>query len=149
MILKEMTWDSWWTKWHYACFIPLSIIFGHPFGDTSYANPTHGLSKFVSQTDLQQSTALGRSQSEDEPKLAPEICAILGNDAEYSGNYLPTFRENQSFPSSRVKMGTIGCPERSVRDYHYLLRNFPKERRCVLLWGGSFKSRKTRPSWIT
>ena len=32
-----------------------------------------------------------------------EICALLGYYAAYSGNYLPTFRDNQSIPSSGVK----------------------------------------------
>jgi hypothetical protein len=31
-----------------------------------------------------------------------EICALLGNHAVYSGNYLPTFRDNLSAQSSRV-----------------------------------------------
>jgi len=30
-----------------------------------------------------------------------EICALLGNFAEYRGNSLPTFRDNLSVPSSR------------------------------------------------
>ena len=37
------------------------------------------------------------------------------------GNSLPTFRDNLSVPSSRVKnlkTGPVGCPETSVRNYH-------------------------------
>jgi hypothetical protein len=34
---------------------------------------------------------------------ADEICALLGYNAASRGNPLPTFRENVSVPSSRVK----------------------------------------------
>jgi len=37
---------------------------------------------------------------------------------------------------------SIGCSETSVRNYHYSLRNDPKERSCHLLRGVSLKSRK-------
>ena len=39
-------------------------------------------------------------------------------------------------------MGPIGCPETSVRNYHYSLCNDPEERSSNLLRGGSLKSRK-------
>ena len=56
-------------------------------------------------------------------------------------NFLPTFRDNQSVPSSvfknpteildswkkKMMLGTIGCPETSVINYHYQLRNRPEE----------------------
>ena len=32
-----------------------------------------------------------------------EICALLGHYSAQSGDSVPTFRDNQSFPSSRVK----------------------------------------------
>ena len=57
-----------------------------------------------------------------------------------SGNSLPTFRDNLSVPYSRVKnlkMGPVGCPETSVRNYHYSLHN---NRRA--LRGRSLKSRR-------
>ena len=38
-------------------------------------------------------------------------------------------------------MGPIGCPETSVRNYHYSLRNNPDERIFQLLLGGLLKSR--------
>jgi len=38
-------------------------------------------------------------------------------------------------------MGPIGCPETSVRNYHYSLRNNPEERSYHVL-GGSLKSHK-------
>jgi len=37
-------------------------------------------------------------------------------------------------------MRPIGFPETSVRNYHYLPRNKPEERRSQLLRGGSLKS---------
>ena len=39
-----------------------------------------------------------------------------------------------------LKMGPIGCPETSVRNYRYLLRNSPEECSTHLLRGGSRKS---------
>ena len=33
-----------------------------------------------------------------------EICGLLGNYAASCGNYLPTFRDNVSVPSSQVKI---------------------------------------------
>jgi hypothetical protein len=39
-----------------------------------------------------------------------------------------------------LNMGPIGCPETSVRNYDYLLRNNPAERSSQLLRGGSLKS---------
>jgi len=37
-------------------------------------------------------------------------------------------------------MGPIACPETSVRNYHYSLRNNPEEHGFHLLRGGSLKS---------
>jgi hypothetical protein len=39
-----------------------------------------------------------------------------------------------------MNMGPIGCPETSVRNYHYSLRNNPEERSSHLLRGGSLMS---------
>jgi hypothetical protein len=56
-------------------------------------------------------------------------CALLGCYAAWSGNSLPTFPDNLSFPSSVLKkMGMTGCPETSVRNHHYALRNILEER---------------------
>jgi hypothetical protein len=41
-----------------------------------------------------------------------------------------------------MKTGPIGCPETSVRNYDYLLRNNPEDRSSHPLLGGSLKSRK-------
>jgi len=60
------------------------------------------------------------------------IYVLLGYCAAYGGNSLPTFRDNLSVPSLRarnLKMGPIGCPETSGRNYHYTLHNTPQETR--------------------
>jgi hypothetical protein len=65
-----------------------------------------------------------------------ESYAVLGYYAALSGSAVPTFRDNLSVPSSRVKDQRIGCPETSVQNYHSTLRNIPEERRslnCALL----------------
>jgi hypothetical protein len=46
-----------------------------------------------------------------------ENCALLGYYAASSGDFLPSFRDNLSVPSSGAKKGPIGCPEMSVRNY--------------------------------
>ena len=52
------------------------------------------------------------------PRGVNQIFALLGFYEAYSGNSIPTFRDNLSVPSSRVKqskkMGLIGCPETLV-----------------------------------
>jgi hypothetical protein len=98
-------------------------------------------------------------------RYVDEICALLGCYAAYSGNSLPTFRDNLLIPSSRdlrkikeeksegtwiswksLRMELTGCSETSVRNYHYTLCNIPKQRRslryvqpqssvCFLSWG--------------
>jgi hypothetical protein len=42
-----------------------------------------------------------------------------------------------------LKMGPIGCPETSVRNYHYSLRNNSEERSSHLLRGGGVNWRIT------
>ena len=49
-----------------------------------------------------------------------ENSALLGHYTESSGNSFPDFRA--------LKMGPIGCPETSVRNYHYSLCNDPEGR---------------------
>jgi len=51
---------------------------------------------------------------------------------------------NLSIPSSRVnkffKMGLIGCPKMSVRNFHFMLRSILGEYRyyvCVCVWWGA------------
>jgi len=79
-------------------------------------------------------------------KLLVEKGALLGCYAASSSNYIATFRHCISITSlgvSRWKMGPIGCPETSVRNRHYWLRNIPEERSSFLLRGGSLKSRRS------
>jgi hypothetical protein len=71
-----------------------------------------------------------------------ETCPLLGYYATSCDNCLPTFRDNLSVPSSRVKspsrkdsdclpvkMGPTRCPATSVNNYHMTSRNIPLERR--------------------
>jgi hypothetical protein len=44
-------------------------------------------------------------------------------------------------PDSCPNLGPIGCPETSVRNYHYSLRNSQEQRNSYLLRGESLKSR--------
>jgi len=84
---------------------------------------------------------------------ALENCALLGYNASNSGNFLQTLRDNLSVPSWglknqkkflldswNLKMGPIGCPETSVRNHHYSLRNKSDERSSLLLRGGNLKT---------
>jgi hypothetical protein len=64
-----------------------------------------------------------------------------------SGNFLPTFRDNPSVPSSKFKYfffnlrtGPVSCPEMLVINHHSSLRNDPKELSSQILCGGSLKS---------
>jgi len=63
-----------------------------------------------------------------------ENCALRVYNAKISGNSLPTFRDKLSVSSSRMNFSSplktrpIGCPETSVRDYHYSLCNSSEER---------------------
>ena len=61
-------------------------------------------------------------------KLINNNCALLGCYATSTFNSLRTFRNNLSFQSSGIKkIRPIGCPETSVRNYQYSLRNNPEE----------------------
>jgi len=52
-------------------------------------------------------------------------------------------------PISPLKMGPICCPESSVRNYHYSLRNSPKERSPHLLRGGTCNHSHARQLLMT
>ena len=56
---------------------------------------------------------------------------------------LPDVSGQPIYPISngQEKMGPIGCPETSLNNYHYSLRNCPEERSFRLLRGESLKSR--------
>ena len=56
-----------------------------------------------------------------------ENCAVLGYYAASSGNFLRTFQDYLSVPSSGQGWDPIGCPETSVRNCHYSLRDNPEE----------------------
>ena len=63
------------------------------------------------------------------------IRTSLGYYAARSGNFVLTFRDNQSVTSSilqkdswTLEMGLIGCPETLVRNCQYSLRNNTEER---------------------
>jgi hypothetical protein len=65
-----------------------------------------------------------------------EIYALLPYSAAACGHCIPTFRDNVSDPSSRVKKSRkICCPEMSVKDYHTTPRNIPEGRRShIMQW---------------
>jgi hypothetical protein len=79
-----------------------------------------------------------------------EICDSLGIYTASCDNYLPTFRDNVSVSSSRVKikgflsyleswpvkMGPIRCPETSVNNYHTTPCNYPEDHglTSVYMW---------------
>jgi hypothetical protein len=69
------------------------------------------------------------------------ICFLLGYYAAYRGNSLPTFRDNLSVPSSRIKK----YKEKSLFPLVFLdyrLRHIPEERRSHLLRKVNLKSRR-------
>ena len=65
-------------------------------------------------------------------KLQPQSIRnlhYLGNYAAYSVNSLPTFRDNLSVLSAIVtKLGLIGCPKTSVKNWYYTSRKSKEER---------------------
>ena len=84
-------------------------------------------------------------------RLGIEICALPGCYAASGGNLLPTFCDDLSVPSACVtnflgslslKIGRLGCPETSIRNYHYRLCNIPEERKSHLLRGWNLKSER-------
>jgi hypothetical protein len=91
----------------------------------------------------------------DNIQRSAENCTPLDRYVASGDNSLPMFWDNPSVPSSRMsnpripfflntlplKMGPIGCPETSVRNYHYCLCNSPEERTSRLQRSGSLKSR--------
>jgi len=67
-----------------------------------------------------------------------ENCALLGYYESSMGNLLLMFWDKLLVPLSRknsLKMGSIGCPETSVRSYPYLLCNNSEECSSYLLGG--------------
>ena len=110
----------------FSCQILIILEFSrHIFGKYSsikfYENPYSG-SRFVSfeRTDGHDGTWFQASAAKYKNSVL--LCYYAAN----SGNFLPTFRDNLLAPS--VTMGSIGCPDTSVRDYHYSLHNNPEGR---------------------
>jgi hypothetical protein len=66
------------------------------------------------------------------------MCALLGYYAAVIGRSVPTFRDNLSVQSSKVKK----FKKFLVRNYHSTLHNIPEERKSHLHCGGSLKSRR-------
>ena len=69
------------------------------------------------------------------PEPVDENSSLLGYYTARNGNFLPTFWNNLSVSfllfknlNITLKMGPIGCPETSVRNGHYSLRNNPEQR---------------------
>ena len=78
-----------------------------------------------------------------------EIYALLGHYVAYSGNSLGTFLDNLSVPYSMAKKSSFlyfltienvikGCPENSVVNYRYMLRNVSQERRSRVDWNTNY-----------
>ena len=113
--------------------------------------PKHGLHPTITST---MSNAGRYVQLPIVHQICNEIwnCALLGYYPVSSGNFLPTFRDNLSVPSSwfknqrglldswTLKMGPIHWPKMSVRNYHCSLRNNPEECSFHLLHCRSLKS---------
>jgi hypothetical protein len=79
----------------------------------------------------------------DGPPVANfENCVLLGYYVASSGKFLPTFREGGNLDPA---IGTIGCPEMSVRVCDYSPRNNPEDRSFRLFFGGSLQSRRESP----
>ena len=85
--------------------------------------PTAGFETAIPVSKRPQTYALDRAatgMADSERVLwlkinCTEICGVessclLGSYTDCSGNFLPTFRDNLSVPSSSVKIGPLGCP---------------------------------------
>ena len=49
------------------------------------------------------------------------------------------FVRNRPWTSRSLKIGPIGCPETSLRNYHSTLRNIPENRRLMVLFEGRYE----------
>jgi hypothetical protein len=75
------------------------------------------ISAIVGSAAIKQNGSNDVQASTLQLKYKLENCALLGYYTTSSGNFLPTFRDNISVPSSSVKkqkIGPIGCPETSI-----------------------------------
>jgi len=85
------------------------------------------------------SWSLGKNCNEKHGQRNIKKYVLLGYYAASGGKGV--FRGQVSKDSRPLKKGSKGCPETSVTDYHYSLRNNPEELSSHLLHGGSLKSR--------
>jgi hypothetical protein len=105
--------------------------------------------KLCSKEDSNNTTHIATGRRNDR-KLR-----FLGYYAASSGYFLPTFRDNLSVSlsgglnSRPLKVGPISCSQKSLRDYHYSLRNNPEERSSRLLRDGRLKSRKKWLAYVS
>jgi hypothetical protein len=106
-------------------------------------NFTHSLiARIVSHWDVETVTCPERFSQNNcyvwtDAHQAPCVMLLLGPTIKWYIWELRCFGLKQRV----VVMGLIGCPETSVRNYHYTLRNSPEERSYHLLRGGSLKLR--------
>jgi hypothetical protein len=88
---------------------------------------------------------------EQEPKMRTALFWVITQRIVviYYRRFGTTYRthpQGSRIHSWTLRMGPIGYPERSVRNYHYSLRYNPEERSSQLLRGGRLKSRKNQSS---
>jgi hypothetical protein len=89
-------------------------------------------------TEINPKVTLNSSQQKprclEDCRLSPRSrwnCALLSYYAACSGNSFSTFRDNLSVPSSHswsLNLVPIAYSETSIKNYHYALRNSPKQR---------------------
>jgi hypothetical protein len=117
----------------------------------TFRSHLQGLRLFI----LEDGTDISSRNVGNELPLTTRCASIFYFAAEYwadrlsrnVGNELPPLAAQVS-STSRRNIGPIGCPETSVRNYHYSLCNNPEERRTLLLRGGSLKSRIAETRYI-
>ena len=63
--------------------------------------------------------------------------ALLGYYVTSCCNYFLMIQDNFSVPFPNLRKGPIGCPETSVRNYHYPMCNNTEQDSSLLLCGGS------------
>jgi hypothetical protein len=112
------------------------LIFSVPAGTRRYFVPYSGTQgeQGLESAELNHSQKLRNVWAENFSGLAhaeTRCCTVLAHYAALSGNSVPTFRDNLSVPSSRVKKS---------KDYHLPPCNI-SERISHLHCGGSIKSR--------
>jgi hypothetical protein len=118
------------------------------------SSPHHGIYFLISALILSFSLAFPRWFTLVIPGFRREVvenCAILRYYAASSVNFLPMFLNKLSVQESKrildswtLRMGPIGCLETSVRNYHYSLRNNPKEHSSLV--SSSFTTRILLPA---